>query len=136
MAILILLLLCCFCSSSSSGVLAFMYNTQPEVKSYVQRTVIRPVQARTDPVNMSGCDERYGAGYNYPNTGQIGGSTAEEAYDNGYKFRCRLAKGSPFSATDFRKINCGTEDEKYYKDQYIDDYNKGILDACAIIAPN
>jgi hypothetical protein len=129
-----LLLLSCCCSSS--GLLAYLYDTEPKVKSYVQRVLVTPVKARTDPVDMSGCDERYGAGYNYPNSGPIGGSTSEEAYDNAYKFECGLAKRSPFSATDFRKFNCNTLNKENYRDQYIDDYNRGIVDACAIIAPN
>jgi hypothetical protein len=128
--ILWILLLCC---SSSSGAFAFLYNTEPRVKSYTQMKVIKPIQASLDPVNMSGCDKRYGADYTYPKGFTIGGKDATSAYDTGYKSVCSLAKGGSISATDFRKNACKPSTAETAR--FLEDYNKGIKDACAIIAP-
>jgi hypothetical protein len=128
--ILWILLLCC---SSSSGVFAFLYNTEPKVKFYTQTKVIKPIQASLDPVNTSGCDKRYGADYKYPKGFTIGGKDAKSAYDTGYKSICSLAKGGSISATDFRKNACKPSTSKTAK--FLEDWNKGIKDACAIIAP-
>jgi hypothetical protein len=128
--ILWILLLCC---SSSSGVFAYLYNAEPKVKFYTQMNVIKPMQARLDPVNTSECDKRYGADYEYPQGYTIGGKDAKSAYDTGYKSKCSLAKGGSISATDFRKNACKPSTAKTAK--FLQDWNKGIKDACAIIAP-
>lgn len=95
--------------------------------------VIKPIQASLDPVNTSGCDKRYGADYKYPKGFTIGGKDAKSAYDTGYKSVCSLAKGGSISATDFRKRFCKPSTSKTAR--FLEDYNKGIKDACAIITP-
>lgn len=128
--VLWILLLCC---SSSSGVFAYLYNTEPKVKYYTQTRVIKPIRASLDPVNTSECDKRYGADYKYPKAFIIGGKDPKSAYDSAYKSRCGLAKMGLVTATDFRKRLCNPSTAKYAK--FIEDYNKGIKDACAIITP-
>ena len=103
------------------------------MKSYTQMKVIKPIQASLDPVNTSGCDKRYGADYKYPKGFTIGGKDAKSAYDTGYKSVCSLAKGGSISATDFRKRFCKPSTSKTAR--FLEDYNKGIKDSCAIITP-
>jgi hypothetical protein len=104
MLVLVLVLFMCMCCISSGTLAAVQYNTEPQVKSWVDINIFGsrgvwepPTEEQQEEIealqviNMQVCDDKYGKGYDYSDLGSIGGDTPEEARDNGMKRVCAAA---------------------------------------------
>ena len=104
MLVLVLVLFMCMCCISSGTLAVVQYNTEPQVKSWVDINIFGskgvwepPTEEQQEEIealqviNMQVCDDKYGKDYDYSDLGSIGGDTSEEARDNGMKRVCAAA---------------------------------------------